>query len=708
MSASAGTGKTKVLSDRVLRLLLPRANGDVGTLPHRILCLTYTKAAASEMTLRISERLGEWVVMSEGDLRESIRKTTGSMPTDDMMVAARQLFAKVVDTPGGLKIMTIHAFCQSVLGRFPLEANILPHTDILDDGVAKEMIKNALLDIARQAQYEENEYPRLSIELAESFLMSRVQDCLSESDQLNDFFATYPTEELRRQSLQDTYGAENKSKKELISDFCEKLDVTELRNFAAALSSGSKTDKDRSDKLLEWLSLDRDEQIKYFEDLFDVFLTKSGTPRKLSKDTMQSDAGAENVLNYYADRLLDLEDKFKAGEQVALTLDLLNLARKVQKKYDAQKRVKGLLDYNDLILKTLGLLEYAQSAAQWVLYKLDGGLDHILLDEAQDTNPTQWQIISLLVDEFFNDQTERSSPRTLFVVGDEKQSIYRFQGASLEDFKDQHIRLRHKAEIAGAVWKDINLQISFRSTRSVLNFVDAAFKQDPMRKDIGVPGDEELEHLSFRHTQAGKVSLWPLVEAEKPEKPENWEVPITIRDIKTPKAKLAENIADTIKSWIDQKRILPSKNAPIQPKDIMVLVRSRDAFVDMLIRALKTRGVAVSGADRLILNNHIAAQDLLSLAKFVLQPKDDLSLAEILTSPFVGIDEQELEDLSYGRDKKPLWHVILEKKPELAKWLEGLQNKSSLSPFAFFFEVLNEPCPKDEGQRLESFAKTPW
>ncbi len=696
VSASAGTGKTKVLTDRVLRLLLPRSNGQPSTPPHKILCLTYTKAAASEMTLRINKRLGAWVVMSDEDLRESLKKTIGDQPTQEMMIAARQLFAKVVDTPGGLKIMTIHAFCQSILGRFPLEAKILPQMEVLDEGRANDMLLDALTSVIQRGDIYDI-YAHLSAEVAESTLIDRIKDALRDSDQLSDFFDRHTNKGAQKQALRLVFKAPDLSPTELIQRFIERCGQFDLKQFASALASGAKTDAARGGLLYDWLSKEPEDKAAFYFQFKNVFLTQSGTPfKKLSVHTKKSWEDAEDFHFMISDLILALEDQIKAAHLVELTHAILTLSVAVQDHYKHQKDARGLLDYNDLILKTYDLLQYAKDAVPWILYKLDGGLDHILVDEAQDTNPLQWKIISLLVEEFFVQQNE-DAPRTLFVVGDEKQSIYRFQGAALEEFQDMRISLSKKAQAGQTAWHNESLMTSFRSTRSVLEFVDAAFHNDTMRRDIGVPETEDLEHISWRRKQAGQVSLWPLIEPDKKEKQEPWELPVVIKESQTPKAVLAEKIADQIGEWIVNKRLLPSKNRAIEPGDIMVLMRSRDAFVEHLIRALKTRFIAVSGADRLVLNNHIAVQDLLSLAKFALQPKDDLSLAEILKSPFVGMNDQQLEDIAYGRGKKTLWHKVRQLGEEpVIKWLEGVQQKVNHPPFQFFFEVLNQPCPTDK------------
>ncbi|MCB9964837.1 MAG: double-strand break repair helicase AddA [Rhodospirillales bacterium] len=695
VSASAGTGKTKVLTDRVLRLLLPRPDGTPGTRPHRILCLTYTRAAAGEMTLRINKVLGDWAILPPEELYTSLEKTIGGAPTEDMLKAARQLFAQVVDTPGGLKIMTIHAFCQSVLGRFPLEAGILPHMSVLDDATASGLLKNAMMAHALENVQAETPYARLCAELSESDLQELLQKALQDFPQIQNFFDIYPQHEAQISALRTAYAAPQEGDvQDVLHSFCRIIDTPDLHRFAQALACGAKTDQARGVDLCAWLASDLLQRVRMYDSFKALFLTQKGELRSApTKGTQAALEDAYDVQQAVGHKILTTEDRLKALRLVGLTHDLLSFTKDVQARYQQEKDRHGGLDYNDLILKTLSLLKRAGKGAAWVLYKLDDGLDHILLDEAQDTNPAQWNIISLLVEEFFSGQGQREDVRTLFVVGDEKQSIYRFQGAALEMFQYMRGMLGDKAIDAGVAWRNESLYVSFRSTRSVLEFVDAAFSTDPMRKDIGVPIEEDLTHISFREGHAGRVELWPLIEPEDPAIRTPWDSPVRIRTYQSEKARLAERIAKQIDLWLKEKRLLPSKGRPVRPGDIMILVRRRSVLVDLLVRALKSRNIPISGADRLILNHHIAVKDLLSLASFALQPRDNLALAEVLRSPFIDLDPQTLEDWCYERSGD-LWPHILAHAPDALKnWLMHLPEQAARSPFAFFYEILNTPCP---------------
>ena len=696
VSASAGTGKTKVLTDRVLRLLLPRPNGDAGTLPHKILCLTYTKAAANEMSLRIHHQLAQWAVMDENKLADKLKDLTGRPADTNMLHAARRLFAQVSDAPGGLKIMTIHAFCQSVLGRFPLEAGLSPHFELIDDRDNQTILNHALEKIAKAAR-EENEdpYTRLLTDLSEQGVLSLLKSVLDRREEFKTFLDRYPDTAQQKTALQEAYQAPDTTPEELMRDFCQSIDEIAHRNYAEALTKGGKTDNSNSASVFEWLSYDLDERIRHFDLYRSAIRYGNGNPQKIGKKVIESRPDTQTMLNDFYARLVRMEDQYKAAAQVHKTLDLLILGQEMLRLYEYEKNRRNVLDYTDLILYTLRLLQQSKKSVQWVLYKLDSGIDHLLVDEAQDTSLAQWEIVKLLTEEFFYGLSAEEPNRTLFVVGDEKQSIYRFQGAALEEFQNMREYLYLAAKAADLPWEDIGLHTSFRSTRSVLGFVDACFADDDMKADIGVALDQTLTHHAHRDRQAGQVELWPLV--TPPEKTERapWQPPTGIREVQSAQAKLATQITAQIKYWIDSGEKLASKNRPIHAGDIMVLVRSRNAFVNQLIRNLKQNNIPVSGADRLVLSDHIAVQDLLSLAKFALHAEDDLSLAEILKSPFIGLDEDALFDLAYGRQGS-LWKVVQQKAPDaIREWLYDILNHKNAPPYEFFTRILQHSCPAD-------------
>lgn len=699
VSASAGTGKTKVLTDRVLRLLLPREDGSPGTPPHKILGLTFTKAGANEMALRISETLGHWAVMPDETLRLALRDLLGRACKAYEIQCARRLFAEVIDTPGRLKIMTIHSFCQSLLSRFPLEAKLTPGFALIEDRQATDLLSEAKRKTIQSAMGDKT----TSLYAA----LMHVSETITE-DQFNDLVRGIAGERGQLQSvLEPNFGVEGlysvlckvsgvsqgQSAHDLLAAACSdaRMDIAGLKNAARILSrSGSKSDVEKSDLLHEWLVADEKDRPKIYEPYQLLYLKKDGDPRAklVTKGAVDQDPQILVTLEKERTRLIVLNDQMRAARLAMLTRDILILGDAILQNYAALKAARNVLDYEDLIFKAKALL---QSSSEWVQFKLDEGLDHILIDEAQDTNPEQWAIIEALCTEFFAAHSAPENRRTLFTVGDEKQSIYSFQRASPEEFSRMQSHFSAKIKAAKQEWSKVDLNISFRSAKSVLAAVDSVFSDDAVRAGLGL---DEISHHSFRRGQAGLVEIWPLMENDEAEKTRAWDPPIEIIDQKSGASKLAENIAKTIRGWLDSKEKLESHNRAIQPGDIMILVRTRNAFTHQLIRALKLQKIPVGGLDRMVLNQQLAVQDLLAAAQASLLPSDDLMLACLLKSPLIGMDEDSLLKVAYGREGILIDSLHRHGYSEIVAYLNALQNRAvRLSPYEFFAHILQTPCP---------------
>lgn len=624
VAASAGTGKTKVLTDRILNLLL------AGFEPEKILCLTFTKAAAAEMANRLNERLSCWAIASPPELTQDLQILLGCTPTPEIFKRARQLFSCVLDTPGGMKIQTIHGFCQSILGKFPLEAGIAPHFQILDDGRAEKLLKQALNHVLTHSR---EVVPALS-------LLSQQMGDKRFSDILDDFHGN-------RRNFWSVIEAHD-GLEGCITTLKEKLQIPDQFDLL---------DFGLIDRLIEsafpQVCQDDDEQPlrEKFEDYLNQFLTKSsGKPREIRKKL-------DSTQHLEAERVYRFHNTLNALEIAQKTTVLLILASEVLQEYSKQKERVSALDYDDLIDYTKALLNKPGSAA-WVLYKLDGGIDHILIDEAQDTSPSQWQIIQSLTEEFL---TADKPYRTIFVVGDAKQSIYSFQGASPEEFIRLRQHFAQSSSAMGQTWRDVSLSVSFRSTPAILDIVDDLFSCEIKRQGVAFEEDKIVHH-AFRATHPGYVEVWPLLqelEKEKEQKP--WPLPIKRMTDDQPEQRLAQVITRKIQELLSSGRILPSTQHLIQPKDILILVRKRTQFNRFLIQELKNAGIPVAGADRFILTDHIAVMDLLALGEFLILPNNDLMLACVLKSPLVGLSEDELFELAHGRSGT-LWGELIQRK----------------------------------------------
>ncbi len=708
VSASAGTGKTKVLTDRVLRLLLPRDTGETGTKPHRILCLTYTKAAASEMALRINDTLGKWAILEKSKLAAELEILLGHTSTPLQLEKARQLFAQVIDTPGGLKIMTIHSFCQSVLGRFPLEAGLPPYFDIMEETDAATYMKQAQTDVLSAAQQNPDSdhgkalHAIATIQNEEQFTTLLTGLC-SERAQLKTWLENNDVSSLYQLfSIPVGY-----TKDEALQQFNEEAPREKLYELVRAVTEhGTPAAKTKVLDVKTWLEAGIEDDYAAFKHYASYFLTNEDEPRKglPVKAVLTAAPHTADIVEQETARIQQTQNILRALDCIFYTTQLLTLGQAILERYSEIKRKHAVLDYDDLILKTRDLLRHSKERARWVLYKLDGGLSHILIDEAQDTNPEQWDIIDDLCGDFFSGQSSSDETRTIFTVGDIKQSIYSFQRAAPQQFEEMRHYFADKVRTGGAQWTDESMTISFRSTQTILDLVDHVFADATAKQGLG---DEPLAHQSFRRGQAGTAEIWPPFKSTKAEAEEPWAPPVTIQEQKSGAAQLADHIGETVKNWLENGEIIESTGLPITAGDIMILVRTRTAFVGQIMRALKTRDIPVSGVDRMVLGNQIAVMDLLAMMQFCLLPEDDLTLATILKSPLIGLDEDSLYDIAIKRTGS-LWTALQgkEKHKEITSYLRAIIDIAKTNgPYGFLTHILKTPCPADKNSGLRAITK---
>ncbi len=652
VAANAGSGKTHVLSQRVIRLLL------AGCRPSAILCLTYTKAAASEMANRVFDRLAQWTRLDDAALGDHIAELDGKRPDAERLEFARQLFARALETPGGLKIQTIHAFCEAVLHQFPLEANVAGHFEVMDDAATAQLLaeaRQALLEaVARRSDPGLAEAFETVLEAAGEWgLEALLGEILHKRQPIRRFLKTADTlggvDPVLRRAVrlgpQEDADSVHRSVWPLppgvdLADFC-----------AAAEAQKAKTPPKWAQKLT--VAAQADDPGERFALLRAAFVRQDGAPRSLKNAvTAAMEAslpGAEAWLAEVSDRICAAQDRLQIFEMVRQTGAALLLARRLDRDYEDLKRRQGRLDFDDLVGRTAALLE-RDGAGSWVHYKLDRGIDHILVDEAQDTSPDQWAVIDKLSDEFFAGQTARDVRRTLFAVGDEKQSIYSFQGARPELFMQTGRTARKRAFHAERLFDQLNLHLSFRSTPDVLSAVDAVFSLAENRKGLQ-SNDEAVSHAAFRSREPGCVELWEMIGKQRADDHEDWTAPFNATPESAPPAVLARRVAGTIEGWLRDGETLvqDGERRPVRSGDILVLVRKRDGFVGALMRQLKRAHITVAGADRLRLTAHIAVEDLMALGRFVLMPGDDLSLCAVLKSPLFGFSEDDIFHLAAQR-----------------------------------------------------------
>ncbi|MCB1509976.1 MAG: double-strand break repair helicase AddA [Hyphomicrobiaceae bacterium] len=702
VSANAGAGKTHVLMMRVLRLLL------AGTPPERIMCLTYTKAAAAEMATRVFRRLSVWATLPDDALAKDLTKLTGGIPEAELLRAARQLFARAIEAPGGLKVQTIHAFCERLLQRFPLEARIPPGFSILDDEAAAQLRRDSIdTTLAEANAAPDSELGRALTTCvgwaAEERFETLLGAALNQRAWLADVSLRGTSDDASLTARADAaYRALLGIRQEATADALEHeladvLNDGQILAIAGHLADGGKTDTETAAGLKRALAARDDAQRVAL--LGDVFLTKTGTPRArlMLKAKAEEAPALFDVLNAAQNAFVKLEAERRALFAVAATVALVVLSDRVMQLYTDGKARRAALDYEDLIVKAADLLQHSD-AAGWVLYKLDGGLDHILVDEAQDTSPTQWSVIKALASEFTSGTGSSDSVRTLFAVGDKKQSIYGFQGAAPEEFERTGAQFKAAMQHAGLSFERQPLKLSFRTVAPVLESVDRVFANAAQTPGL-TTGTEAVEHIALRVGEAGSVEMWEIEQPEEtPAAPAF--APLDEATAPSPVARVATAIADTIKGWLDGDEPLVSQARPIKASDILILVRKRAPFAEQMVRALKLRGVPVAGADQLVLHDQIAVQDLLALGDFLTLPEDDLSLAAVLKSPLCGLTDDDLITFAPKR-KGALWSAFLaaaDHEPRFQPVAEALKRWRAHADFAPPFEFFATLLDRDGGR----------
>ncbi len=699
VSANAGSGKTHVLSQRVIRLLLHDTD------PSRIVCLTYTRAAAANMSNRVFSILSEWTMLPDSALAARIAAIEGRKPDRDKLQRARRLFARALETPGGLKIQTIHAFCESVLQQFPLEANIAAHFEMLDPLMEQALFGTARRELLTGAMGADA--PQLTEAFAavldrggEAGLDALLAEILGNRDGLRAFIDAVAVDDPPYAGLFAAFGfvpAETAASVagaawplagfppayiETFSAAAREVDARRVLNGMVPALAEALAESDAERRLAA---------------LEKGFLNAEGDPYDIGKITKAAlRARLPDLADRYATACSAIKqalDRLATFRMLENTRAALTVADWLIHRYEQLKTGRGFLDFNDLITRTVRLLA-RQDAGPWVLYKLDKGIDHILIDEAQDTSPEQWGVVRRLAEEFFAGTGARDHVRrTVFAVGDEKQSIYSFQGAAPEAFAESGFAFSERVRGAAGRFEHVKLTLSFRSTDDVLGAVDKVFSARHANRGLSFAGDA-IEHSAIRAGAPGYVEVWPSLGADAVREPDDWT--LAVDHATAPAVRLAENIARTIAFWLKSGEVIEGTGKRLSPGDVLVLVRKRGSFVNALAKSLKRKHIPVAGADRLSLPAHIAVKDMIALGRFVLQPQDDLSLAALLKSPLFGFDEEALFAVAAGRTagmslaealqaRDAADPVCREAAARLARWSSEAAYKR---PFEFYSGVL--------------------
>ncbi len=669
VSASAGTGKTKILIDRVLRLLLAGRKN--------ILCLTFTNAAANEMVNRINNMLGVWSICSNDELMQSLQKLLNTKPLEYHFIKARKLFGQLPTL--SLTIQTIHAFCYRLIFNFPIEAGISLGCKLDDcSKLYTKVIDNLLND--------------QSIQVHLSTIATEINE-----DKLRDLLSSLLQNKIFDYDLKQIFIKLKSPEK--CSDIPQST-VDNIKKLAEILDQGSKRDQNYSTMLTNWCNIPHDSRLDHLNDLVKVLIdTKSYEKKNISsiitKNTLKISPEAEGIIIKEQDVVLKIFEEFNSYQIATRTANLLYVFERFAAIYALEKKKNALLDYDDVITLTLRLIT-DPSYKDWILFNLESNIDHILVDEAQDNSSHQWQVITALCSEFFTGIGTTDEKRTIFIVGDVKQSIYRFQGANPILFSAMHEYLKQQNREKD--WLSLGLNKSFRSTWPILLLADKLFNN--FRQEISFL-DNKIEHTPFRHDEQGYVEIWPLLPKENHERPIAFQINPQGEKNTNPNRMLAATIACRIHKWLDEGRILPAKNRHVEAKDIMILVRQRNILIDYLISELKKFNVPVLGRDYFRIMDYIAVQDLVTLAEFLLLPENDMALASILKSPLFDFTEEDLLNIAYDRKEESLWAMLKIYNQEASTYLDGLINISrNDSPLFLYTHVLSSTNKKRFAARL--------
>src|SRR5215207_437317 len=697
VSANAGSGKTHVLVQRVIRLLLD----DVA--PEKILCITFTKAAAANMAERVFTTLGHWVTLDDDALDAAIREAGIPNPSARLRKSARKLFACALETPGGLKVQTIHALCTRLLQQFPFEANVPARFAVLDDRDQNEMMERANLGVFLEAsRHPDSATGRALMTAMASAADVTFKDVVREACLSRDHFMAWTdaagSAQAAAAQISAALGVNPDDRIEDVErDIVDgpNLPRSQWQDIALVLDTGSKTDQDQAARLRGALVFTGAAQV---EEYLGVFLTDADrTPRKsvVTKKLCDNNPAIGRLFESEARRILPLIERRRAVVARDRTEALLHIATAAAANYRREKQERGLLDYDDLIDKTLEMLDRVSSG--WVHYKLDRGVDHVLIDEAQDTSPRQWDIVAHIISEFTSGAGARDGiVRTVFAVGDEKQSIFSFQGAAPREFDLRRRALQRKFEGAGLKFDPVSFTYSFRSGPAILHAVDRVFREQDIFRSIHAVDIGNPIHHALADAGPSQIDLWELAEADDRQDIEGWRAPFDGVAATSPEVKLSRRIQAEIKALVGSGVMTGSNHdrRPLRYGDMLVLVRRRGNAFDAVIQALKHAGIPVAGADRLKLTEHIAIIDLMNLADALLLPQDDLALAVALKSPLFALTDDDLFKIAWQR-KGSLRAALAERaaadgKLRDALWrLEQCERRfASETPFSFYAWLL--------------------
>ncbi|KJV65488.1 MULTISPECIES: UvrD-helicase domain-containing protein [Ehrlichia] len=657
ISASAGTGKTRILVNRVLRLLV--------TGHKNILCLTFTNAAAHEMTERIHSILSTWIILKNEELKKALQDIIPTQITPKEFKRARELFNNLQNV--SLSVKTIHSFCYQLISTFPIEAGISPNCTIKDFTESFPKIFHKLLYDSTITHH----LSAISHEITEATIYDLLYKLLSKQHY-----------NLNQGSVYQKLNIHNMKPCQLLP-----IDNHTLNYLIKILSEGSIRDKKISDKLAKWSNSLQKYKLQKLNEYAKIFINLPSLEKKsissiITKNTLTDFPEAEKIILDIQEEILNFTKIFYSNKIAERTIHLIEIAKCFIKLYQQDKQKLNYLDHNDIIDLALNLLTNP-AYKDWILFQLDSKIDHLLIDESQDNSIKQWNIILQLCNDFFSGIGTTEEPKTLFIVGDIKQSIYGFQNARPDYFDPMcHYFAQQSSQYKQKI---LHLTQSFRSTPPILKLVDKVFNNFCQEISFNTT---KIKHEIFRKNDPGYVEIWPIINIKNNK---SFSLDLENQAYQDPNLLLASTIAKKIHTWIINKRIILAKNRPITAGDFLILVRHRTSFIDHIITALKKLDVPTLERDKFKIMDYTVIQDLINLGEFLLLPENDLALIGLLKSPIFEFTEEQIFHLAYNRNNTYLWKELQLKFSTISKYLKQLIDISQLhNPLNLYHHIISE------------------
>jgi ATP-dependent helicase/nuclease subunit A len=703
ISANAGTGKTKITIDRILALLLS------GSKASSILAITFTNNAADEMKYRIINLVNDLLKLTDDELLEYLQNFLSQVITRKEISQYRHKILIIEEQLSELKIQTLHAFCQSLLQDFSEAAGLKENFKIIDENYAQIILSDAKEEIFNHDKitatlnnilnkYSYNYFADILDDIASSrnklaYIWQNYEDLNQYINKTYQFLEIKPLEDYESKIYQDFF---SKMDQDFINELAINIAISDKDKDKEKVQNLKSLQQNWVDNFAEAFMFFQAAFCKKDQEFYKKLVTKDIAAKISDYDTKIADLN--ELYNYYNNLL----NKYNYAE---LTVDIMLIAQIFLMSYDKIKLQKNLIDYEDLILKSLLLLK-SSTNKEFILYKLYNNIHHLLIDEAQDISPWQWDIVKLILEDFFASQIQASTnnsttkitincaennSRSFFIVGDEKQSIYGFQGVNHYLFTEIKSEFSQKMQESGKILHEIALQTSYRSGSTILTLVDKLANLPEIYNNLTVNQDKKIEHRCFRENINNKVVIWPESPKSVLVETNYWQYPKKIIKKSSPYDEVAKQIAQFIKEALDKESA--SNLTKINASDILILCRKRGGLYNAIINKLAIYNIIVESDNSVKILNYILIMDLISLLRFVIFSEDSLNLAALLKSPLFSFSEEEIFNLCHDRGDVSIWQILqskLEYQEVFKKLLDIKQTHTILDIKEFYLYYLNK------------------